>query len=227
MNLHPTKTNPLLRKSDHSIVFLELPEFFPSVQETAHITGTHSLSLSSVHFLLRTATIEIETCDFLELCCFFLFIPLSLDFLLKFLFAKNALLFYYSKKFSTWFFLSLSLSLHFCLSVSASAFVPLCLRGVYGSVHSCYILTLVSFFCVLHLTFLDTTSQLIWRSKEALGSCRLPLASLWNYRHMLSFIDFSLGADSSVNRSSCPHVCKPLTTEPLLPPLYVLKCVRQ
>lgn len=88
-------------------------QFRRQLMSLAHIL---SLSLSSVHFLLRTDTLEIETCDFLELCCcFFLFIPLSLDFLLKFLFAKNALLFYYSKKFTAWFFVSLSLSLHFCL----------------------------------------------------------------------------------------------------------------
>lgn len=121
MNLHPTKTNPLLRKSDHSIVFLELPEFFPSVQETAHITGTHSLSLSSVHFLLRTATIEIETCDFFRTMLFFSLYP----FIFRF--------FYWNFSLPRMPFFSITVrnflldSFYLCLylSISVSLFLPL------------------------------------------------------------------------------------------------------
>lgn len=87
-------------------------QFRRQLMSLAHIL---SLSLSSVHFLLRTDTLEIETWFFRTMLLFFSLYPFIFRFLLKFLFAKNALLFYYSKKFSAWFFVSLSLSLHFCL----------------------------------------------------------------------------------------------------------------
>lgn len=95
-----------------------------------------SLSPLSTSFF-RTATIEIETCNFFRIMLFFSLYPFIFRFFIEISLCQECPSFCYSKKFSTWFFLSLSLSLHFCLSVSASAFVSLCLRGVYGSVHSC------------------------------------------------------------------------------------------
>lgn len=107
-------------------------QFRRQLMSLAHIL---SLSLSSVHFLLRTDTLEIETCDFLELCCcFFLFIPLSLDFYWNFSLLRMP---FFSITVRNLLLDSLYLCLYLSISVSVSIFVSLCLCGVYGNGHRC------------------------------------------------------------------------------------------